>query len=122
MQEKYGDWAFLLGVLIALIVGVFASQLGPHQPLALALLAVLGLVVGFLNVREKEVNSFLIAAIALLMVSGGTMLALAPVLELEGFEVLQAPIAGFLSALAVFVAPATLIVALLAIYRLAYRK
>lgn len=58
-----GRWAFLLGVLISLLAG-----LGGQIPYLPTILFVLGLVVGFLNIGERESTPFLIAVIALLMV------------------------------------------------------
>ena len=58
-----GRWAFLLGVLISLIAG-----LGGEIPALVTVLFVLGLIVGFLNVTEKEGTPFLVAVIALMVV------------------------------------------------------
>ena len=120
---KYGEWAFLLGVVLALIVGLFSAQL---QEAGVALyvtgvLAVLGLVVGLLNIKEKEVNSFLIAAIALLMVasSWGPITAMLSIVVGDLGVTIAGWLTMFFSALAAFVAPAALILALKAIYNLA---
>ena len=120
---RYGEWAFLLGVILALIVGLFSSQL-EEAGAALyvtGVLAILGLVVGLLNIKEKEVNSFLIAAIALLLVANSwgpitTMLS-----EVAGDLGITLTIwfTRFFGALAAFVAPAALILSLKAIYNLA---
>lgn len=58
----FGHWAFIIGLILAILAG-FADI--PSLPL---ILFVLGLVVGFLNVTEKESTSFLVAVIALLMI------------------------------------------------------
>ncbi|NYZ76815.1 hypothetical protein H0O02_00700 [Candidatus Micrarchaeota archaeon] len=117
---KYGEWAFLLGVILALVIGLFSSQLGIASAYLMAVLAILGLVVGFLNVTEKEVNTFLIAAIALLAIPNvlvplNTSLALVP----QVGATVAIWLSGIFSAIGVFVAPAALIVALKAIYSLA---
>ncbi len=57
-----GKWAFILGLVIAVVGG-----LGFDQPWFVWLLAILGLVVGFLNVTDKETQGFLLAAIALIV-------------------------------------------------------
>lgn len=57
-----GRWAFLFGLLISLVAG-----LGGEIPALLTILFALGLVVGFLNVTEKESTPFLVAVIALLI-------------------------------------------------------
>lgn len=123
---KYGEWAFLLGVLLALVVGGFSSYLGPAAIYILGVLALLGLIVGFMNITEKETVAFLIATIALLSVLNSwaplaqliTALAQQVGLTEISMSILQI-IAGFLSALAAFVAPAALVVALKLVYDLA---
>lgn len=123
-SPKYGELAFLVGIVLALIVGVLSSFLPPNMPpILLGMLGVLGLAVGIMNIREKEANSFLIAGIAFLAVS----MSLSNILEL--FKVIGEPglgvevaINGFISALVAFIAPATFIVALKAIYSIAEKE
>ncbi|HLC69372.1 MAG TPA: hypothetical protein VJH24_06040 [Candidatus Bilamarchaeaceae archaeon] len=115
-DEKYGEWAFLLGVLIAVVLGLFASQVQGQETLIFGLLALLGLVVGLLNISEKEINSFLIAAIALAILPG----ALSAIYSI--LPALENPLSRFVTAIGVFVAPAAFIVALKAIYVLASKK
>lgn len=120
-QAKYGQWAFLGGVVIAIIVGLASSFLGGSLPIVLGVLGLLGLIVGLLNISEKEVTPFLIATIALLAVPS----ALAPIESLltasaggVGTSAVGV-LTGFLSAIAVFISPAAFVVALKAIYQMA---
>jgi len=75
-------------------------------------LILLGLIVGFLNVTGRETTPFLLAALALVIVSwmGG------PIFNLGWLTILQ----SVLNAIMIFVIPATIIVALKAIYALAH--
>ena len=57
-----GHWAFIIGMLLAVLAG-FAEI--AHLPV---ILGVLGLIVGFLNIGEKESTPFLISVIALMMI------------------------------------------------------
>jgi hypothetical protein len=119
---KYGEWAFLLGVVLALIIGLFSAQLGEAQAYVMGVLVILGFVVGLLNIKEKEVNSFLIAAIALLALLN----VLGPIeatlkLVPEVGTIVAEWLSGFLGAIGAFVAPAALVIALKAIYNLATR-
>ena len=113
MGSKMGEWAFIIGVLIAIAIGVFAGNLGQNlQGWLVLLLVVLGLIVGLLNVSEKETTPFLVAAAALLITgTAGSSLAIIPV------------IGGYLQDIvmniAVFVTPAAIVVALKAIQSLA---
>lgn len=102
-----GHWAFILGVLLAIIAGL-VPQL--QTTTITWILVLLGLIVGFLNVTIKETQEFLIAAIALLLI--GTAKGIVPV-------VTTGIIGTILGNILVFVAPAALIVALKAVYDLA---
>lgn len=56
-----GHWAFIIGLVIAVLAG-FSTI-----PSLAAILFILGLVVGFLNVGERESTPFLVAVTALLV-------------------------------------------------------
>lgn len=121
MGTKYGEWAFLAGVVLALIIGLFSSLLTAQvQMIVLALLVLLGLIVGFLNVKDKEITAFLIATIALLAVAYSWQpitLLLAAYLGTAGTALVNA-INGFMGALVAFISPAAFVVALKAIYNM----
>jgi ATP synthase protein I len=56
---KIGKWAFILGLVIAVLAGLF------YQPAwSIWVLAILGVIVGFLNVSAEDTRGFLLAAIA----------------------------------------------------------
>ncbi len=63
LTPALGRWSFLIGVLIAVLVG-----LQTEVPGAATILFLLGLLVGLLNVPEKESTPFLVAVITLLAV------------------------------------------------------
>ena len=55
-----GKWAFIIGLVIAVLAGLF------FQPAwAIWVLAILGVIVGLLNVTAEETRGFLLASIAL---------------------------------------------------------
>ena len=108
MNNSLGSWAFILGVLIAIIAGLAAGALDvATQGYVGIILVILGLVVGFLNISAKEVNDFLIASIALVAVGAANLTAIPMV---GGY------LATMVLYIAAFVAPAALVVALKAIY------
>lgn len=113
-NSQVGSWAFLLGALVALVAGVFGGALAVYEGWILLLLVFLGLVVGILNITEKEVDKFLVAAVAMILVGSANLTAANTVVFGLG-TVLQSVVVN----LARFVAPAALIVALKAIYNLA---
>jgi|SRR3989339_107585 len=110
LLAKVGSWAFIIGVIIALIVGVFSKT----STVTTTVLIVLGLIVGFLNVTGRETTPFLLATVSLVLVAyyGGD--------TLKDVAVVGPFLAGTLGALMTFVIPATIIVALKAIYALAH--
>ena len=111
MASKMGEWAFIIGVIVAIVVSLFKVNDTVSGWLVL-LLVVLGLVVGLLNVTEKETTPFLVAAAALLITgTAGSSLAVIPVIG----DYLQSIVQN----IAVFVAPAAIVVALKAIQALA---
>ncbi|MDP3043365.1 MAG: hypothetical protein Q8N21_03105 [bacterium] len=59
---RIGHWAFLGGIVLAILAGFVAV------PNLAVLLFVFGLIVGFLNIKEKESTPFLVAVITLLVV------------------------------------------------------
>ncbi|MBN2477906.1 hypothetical protein JXB01_01310 [Candidatus Micrarchaeota archaeon] len=119
---KYGHYLFLAGVLLALLVGAFSSFLGDYTASAFGILALLGLLVGFLNISENEVVPFLVSAIAIVSASAAISSALAPLSVIPGMDQIIPPVVGFVSAIAFFVAPAAAIVALRTVWSLAQSR
>ncbi len=104
--EKLGRIAFYIGLIISVAAGFMnVGDMG------IAALVVLGLVVGGLNVTGKEVQNFLLATVALLLV--GSALAAIP-----STEFLQAILNHFIA----FVAGAALLVALREVYDITKRQ
>jgi hypothetical protein len=119
---NFGEYAFIGGLLVAAIIGVLSSFVpGELMPALVALLFVLGLVVGLLNIQEKEATTFLIAAIALLLAATSWNIALVQTLSLIGEAGLMVArvLTGLTAALAAFIAPAAFVVAVKAVYKLA---
>jgi len=106
-MEKLGSWAFLIGVILAVIFGVVGG--GTWLPI---LLIVLGLVIGLINITDKEVIPFLWAGTVLVIVSafGGQ------VFNNIGF------MAAILANLLMLFVPATIIVALKSVFSMAKGK
>lgn len=119
---NYGEYAFLGGVLIALVIGVLASWVPAEiMPVLIALMFILGVVVGIVNIQEKEANTFLLAAVALLLATTSWNTLLTATLQLFGVlgNTIAALITGFTGTLVAFISPAAFIVALKAIWKLA---
>jgi len=111
VDQRVGAWAFILGVIVAIIAGIVAATVAATSAWVVLLLVILGLIVGFLNIGDKQITGFLIAAIALMVLgatSGTTVLS-----ELNTLIVgLGTLVNAILVNIAIFVAPAALVVAL----------
>ena len=64
-KAQTGKWAFLLGLAVAVIAAFVA-----FAPWDGVLLLVLGLVVGWMNVAEKDTTAFLVAVLGLALGAG----------------------------------------------------
>jgi hypothetical protein len=94
-MDKVGRWAFIVGLVIAVLAAFLSfSWFG-------LVLMVLGLIVGFLNVSSSESQGFLIAAIGL-TISASAVQALPLVGDL---------VTNIMAGIVAFVTPAILVVA-----------
>jgi len=108
MDKRVGNYSFVIGVILAIILGIAAPQLGDATAWLVSLLVILGLIVGFLNVTGKETKEFLIVAAILVVVAyaGSAAGTLGGVMYIG--EYLQ----GIFTQILAFVVPAAVIVAL----------
>ena len=112
--QAIGSWAFLLGAVVAILTGAVSPD--NSNPTVASFLVLLGVIVGLLNITTREANSFLLASVVLVFVSG---LGITVFQEVESIGVY---LASILAKIIVFVVPATLIVALKSIFSLARSK
>ena len=116
LWSKIGVWSYVAGLIIAALVALvalFGRDGGTLPGWAVIVLALLGLIVGLLNISDAEVNTFLLAAIAFVVASAGMAQIFA---NMGGnWDWLEV----FMSAIAVFTAPGALVVAFKALYNVA---
>lgn len=101
-----GKWLFIAGLVIAAATGLGVSDqagVGQYVPMALA---ILGVIVGLLNVGKGESRTFLLSAIALMM----TATALSAIPAIGG------SISAIMSNISAFIAPAALVVAIKSLF------
>lgn len=103
-QSRLGEWAFVVGVLIAILLGFFPDL--DSQGVS-TLFVMLGVIVGLVNITKRETTSFLLASISLLVVGAGGIQEI-PALG-ESFSQIFFNITSF-------IAPAVVIVALKAVF------
>lgn len=107
-ENLVGAWAFLVGVILAVLVGIFAGSY--LNPLILAILALLGIVMGYF-VAEKDVQTFLLASVSLVLVSYAGVQGLVLSAAISGVSIGNI-LSSVMGALLVLFVPATIIVAL----------
>jgi hypothetical protein len=130
LMQKIGSWAFLIGILVALIVGLYQAYTIESEEIqnffqsdtggAIAwVLAILGAVVGILavmgkgTITKKETPGFLLAGIGL-VVMGGIFTTMTALYSLKPF--IGALLSGISMSLSIFVAPTVGILAIKAIW------
>jgi len=120
-ENSLGAWAFLIGVILALVVGISSvlipvSFIVKHNMAVYAILVLLGLMVGFLNVTGRESQTFMIAGAVLVVVSKFGMDSVTG--SLIGLSIGTAVSSVFTALLVMFV-PATIVVALKSVFSIA---
>jgi hypothetical protein len=107
MSSTVGSWAFLIGVLLAVILG-FAGGSSTWT----LVLVVIGLIIGFLNVTASETEPFLMSGAVLIIASSLGQTTLGAAAEWPWLE-------GILEALLAIFVPATIVVAIKNVFSLA---
>ena len=103
-RETIGKWAFIIGLVIAVLAGLLFQPEG-----AIWVLAILGVVVGILNVAAEETRGFLLASIAL------TLSATA----LNTLPIIGTALSYILPFVVAFIAGATIVVAVKELFQTA---
>ncbi len=121
-ENSIGAWAFLIGVILAVLIGISASffsipSLQTYSSIIYGILVIIGLVVGFsIKVARKDSQTFLITGAILVVVSRFGMESVLG--SLLGLGVGNIVSSTFAALLALFV-PATIVVALKTLFGLA---
>ncbi len=101
-------YAFKLGLVLALVLGLASSWLDEQTTAWLfSLLALCGILGGFFNISSKERKDFLMTAlVAVLVLAVGGAVAFSQMLYVGAYLI------GIIDALLVFIVPATFVAAL----------
>ena len=112
MMTKVGVWSYTIGMVVALAAGLVPLLLGKALPSwTVGVLVLLGLIVGFLNVSDNEVQAFLLATVAFVVSAS----ALSAVFTVYGMNWL----ADIAQAFVLFTAPGAFIVSFKALFNAA---
>ena len=120
VRKFVGSWAFFVGVILALSVGIFLGLAGIEIQdnilgTSMAILLVIGIIIGLFNITERETASFLFSGLALIIASalGSGISSFMP-------DIVAITWGLTLSALLAIFVPATIIVAIKHVF--AYAK
>lgn len=125
-MEKLARWAFIACVVIAIVMGLVVGYMFYNRDTNLnntnadvtLVLLILGIIVGLINITSKEVQSFLIVAIALIVASISNVWS-----PLSAIHELLADWATYiLNYIVAFVAPAAVIIAIRAAFAMERAK
>ncbi|MBS3070673.1 hypothetical protein J4407_00010 [Candidatus Pacearchaeota archaeon] len=120
-ENTIAAWTFLIGVVLAVVIGLSTTLLPipvliTYSKQIYAILVLLGIVVGFMNVGSRDSQTFMIAGAVLVVVSRFGIDGVTG--SLIGIGVGDAVRSVFGALLALF-APATIIVALKTVFSIA---
>ena len=113
VMDMIGKWAFVIGVILAIAVGL----LGSLNTTVIVILMILGLVIGFLNVTGKEAAQFLVAGVSIIIAGSlgtGAFIGMT--------NVVTTTLVSIFGAISVLVVPAVIIVAIREVFVLAKEK
>lgn len=110
-----GAWAFFIGIILAIAVGIFVRA--KTDPLILGILALLGIVVGFF-VSQNDVKTFLFASVSLVIVSFAGIQGVVLDAAIRGVEIGKM-VSSVLAALLVLFVPATIVVSIKTVFSIA---
>jgi hypothetical protein len=97
---QIGRWAFIVGLVVAVLAGLIFNALWVTW-----VLVILGLIVGFLNVTGAESQAFLIAAIGLTISASAV----------QTLPLVGGLVTNILANVVIFISPAILVVAIKAV-------
>ena len=115
-ENLLGAYAFLVGVVLAVIFGLFNVALERTGGLFYSALVVIGLIVGFMNVGDKNSSTFLLASLSLVIVGA---LGMEPLKYIALDNYVVTSLRNVLGSLLVLFVPATIIVALKTVFAMA---
>mgnify|MGYP003968916799 CR=1 FL=1 len=122
-ENSFGAWAFLIGVILAILIGISTtsflsiSNITMYSSQIYAILVLIGIFVGFfIRIEGKDSQTFLITSALLVIVSKFGMESVTG--SLIGIGIGDTVVSTFSALLALFV-PATIIVALKSVFSIA---
>jgi len=120
---KIGELAFILVVIIAVVAGLLTTKLDAvQQAWVLIALMILGVIVSLTMITEAEVGQFMTVSVTLLVASMAARLVLIQIGTAPLAVDYAGTVLGIVNNIMAFVAPAAIIPAVKAVYKLARTK
>lgn len=116
MDKRVGAYSFVVGVVIAVVLGLFTTYMRDTVTgILVSVLVLLGLLVGLLNVSGKDTKEFLVVGTLLAVVAyvGGDAANLGKIMYIGAY------LAAVLKFVLAFVVPAVIVAALKDVWKLA---
>ena len=113
-ENVVSAWAFLIGIVLALIGGMLSALFGDLNAVVLGVLLILGFVVGFIGVSPNDINKFMTASVSLVIVSFAGSAGVRNI-EFLNWEIGNI-VSSTLGALLVLLVPATIVVAIRSLF------
>jgi len=115
-ENLLGAYAFAIGVVLAVLFGLFNKPLDQAGGLFYTALVVIGIIVGFMNTEGKSSVTFLMASLSLVIVGA---LGMEPLRYIALNNYVIDSLRNILGSLLVLFVPVTIIVALKTVFSMA---
>ena len=115
-ENLWGAYAFLIGVVLAVALGLFNEGLDSAGGLFYSMLVLIGLLVGIMNTSDKNSQTFLLASLSIVIVGALGVDAL-KYITMNNYTV--ASLRNVLGSLSLLFIPATIVVALKTVFSMA---
>jgi len=115
-ENLLGAYAFLVGVVLAVIFGLFNNSLELAGGLFYSALVFIGLIVGFMNTSDRDSMTFLMASLSLVIVGS---LGMEPLKYIALNNYVVTVLRNVLGSLLLLFVPATIVVALKSVFAMA---
>ena len=115
-ENLLGAYAFLIGVVLAVIFGMFNEPLDQAGGMFYTVLILIGLIVGFMNTSDRDSQTFLLASVSLVIVGA---LGMEPLKYIATNNYAVDSLRNVLGSLLLLFVPATIVVALKTVFSMA---
>lgn len=114
-ENLLGAYAFLVGVIFAIVFGAFSQYLNKATGVFYTIIVAIGIIVGFMNIGDRDSHTFLLASLSIVIVGA---LGLEP-LKYIAKNFIVSMLTNILGSLLVLFIPTTIIIAIKTVFSMA---